>query len=780
MMAQLSRYGICYEAIQRVYRNAVVGHARRVLPEAYPDWQDRLKRAFSKEWDEAEANANERRLTGELGSELHDELDLLGVNHFHNLFEAFFDALFPDKTRESKRARQQERQAVLGWAREIRALRDPISHPSEEDLGYADAFRMLDSAFRLLQKIDSSAASQVDEWRDLLDPQELEEQQRPPLEGRLPSSEAIATRFVGRAAELDELRAWFGNVDSRRWALMGDGGKGKTAIAYEFACEIRDRAPVPCEFIIWLSAKRRRYGEGTVVDVQQPDFSDLDSALDWILGTYGWDEERTRITPEKRRRCLELLGQFPALVIVDDVDSLEGEGERAIEFFTVDGPSTRSRVLLTSRRQLFGLAPTTTVVAGFGDEEGYKFVQSRIELFDLDAGAFPENLRRRILAVTDGSPLFIEDLLRLCAAGVPANEAIRSWGGRAGDEARSYALEREFDMLSREARSVLVAAAASDEPVSLAELVAVTGLHNDVARRAVGELQRLFLLPKPRLIEEVERFGLNVNTRSLVRRQESNTDLYRSCVSGYHALSGEQLISRQRMRQVGDHIRQAVGLVKQDHHLEAEKTLQAGLQEFPNDPSLYAQLGWVYKAWKPKRRIADARDSFQRAYQLRHMNEPMYAHWAQLESDEKEWTKAAEAAERGLGMRAGSAELAFHAGYARSRLGQQLMSELQPRAEEQLLMARDHLRSAFRDPSSLTSYQSRVLQSRAYRALAITLDMLAATNASRQTPHDQGRSHGYALEGLGLLRRWTSEHPDDDVARTEAGPSEPRVGARIR
>ncbi len=38
-MGTTSNYSICYEPIQRLYRNAVVQHARTVLSEAFPDWQ---------------------------------------------------------------------------------------------------------------------------------------------------------------------------------------------------------------------------------------------------------------------------------------------------------------------------------------------------------------------------------------------------------------------------------------------------------------------------------------------------------------------------------------------------------------------------------------------------------------------------------------------------------------------------------------------------------------------------------------------------------------------
>jgi hypothetical protein len=80
-----------------------------------------------------------------------------------------------------------------------------------------------------------------------------------------------------------------------------------------------------------------------------------------------------------------------------------------------------------------------------------------------------------IHAVTEGSPLYVEDLLRLATV-VPVREAINVWRGKKGDEARAYALGRELDLLSPRAREVIVAASLGDGAVSLAEIEALTGI----------------------------------------------------------------------------------------------------------------------------------------------------------------------------------------------------------------------------------------------------------------------------------------------------------------
>ena len=86
---------ICFEAINRVYRNTVVQHIRRTIKANHPDdWLETLKLPLQKEWDTLQHNAELRRTTGEYGSQLTDEFDYIGVNNFYVLFEKYFAELF--------------------------------------------------------------------------------------------------------------------------------------------------------------------------------------------------------------------------------------------------------------------------------------------------------------------------------------------------------------------------------------------------------------------------------------------------------------------------------------------------------------------------------------------------------------------------------------------------------------------------------------------------------------------------------------------------------------
>jgi len=149
-----SNLSICYEGIQRHYRNSIVRHLRQSLIRDFPkDFKEKLKKPFkTEEWDSIVKNSDLSRSTGEISAEIKDDFDLLSVNHFFNIFEAHFDVLVPlDHTRVPHKTRI--RQTLLQWLKTVKTFRDPISHPSEEDLSYEDSFLVLDCARRTLQTL---------------------------------------------------------------------------------------------------------------------------------------------------------------------------------------------------------------------------------------------------------------------------------------------------------------------------------------------------------------------------------------------------------------------------------------------------------------------------------------------------------------------------------------------------------------------------------------------------------------------------------------------------
>src|SRR5262249_30371265 len=86
---------ICYQGIQRTFRNAIVVFVRTRLPRLHPtDHLQRMKKLFGDDWEKAAQNANQSRDMFGTTTAIRDDYDLLGTNHFFGLIEKFYDKLF--------------------------------------------------------------------------------------------------------------------------------------------------------------------------------------------------------------------------------------------------------------------------------------------------------------------------------------------------------------------------------------------------------------------------------------------------------------------------------------------------------------------------------------------------------------------------------------------------------------------------------------------------------------------------------------------------------------
>ncbi|MDR7409893.1 MAG: putative DNA binding domain-containing protein [Armatimonadota bacterium] len=286
-----------------------------------------------------------------------------------------------------------------------------------------------------------------------------EDQRSQPLVS-LPPRESIVVDFVGRSEELSVLNNWLSDPWLRRCSIVGQGGCGKTALAYEFATKVAEsRFPYSgkrIDCIVWLSAKRKRFYAGEVREVS-PDFSDFESLLSAILTAAGFTEYAELPVNERAAQVLELLSAFPTLLIVDDLDTLLGRRDdpdvaRAIEFVLDAIPKKeRAKVLVTSRQAVLWAQAVYVKAFPKDSDEGLAFVESRMKLLELESLLGREQ-KREILRVTDGIPLYVEELLRLIKITANPRRAIQEWQQHGGRRAREFALARECEALGKEAQ----------------------------------------------------------------------------------------------------------------------------------------------------------------------------------------------------------------------------------------------------------------------------------------------------------------------------------------
>jgi hypothetical protein len=114
-------------------------------------------------------------------------------------------------------------------------------------MSFEDSFGLLDCARRALirLKLDNEAAQVNDLMSRLVGRPLSANPETEPLEDRLPPSESIVVDFVGRESELQRLWERFEDPITRRWLLAGEGGKGKSALAFEFGKQVKMNGPAP-------------------------------------------------------------------------------------------------------------------------------------------------------------------------------------------------------------------------------------------------------------------------------------------------------------------------------------------------------------------------------------------------------------------------------------------------------------------------------------------------------------------------------------------------------
>ena len=147
-------------------------------------------------------------------------------------------------------------------------------------------------------------------------------------------------------AELEQLNQWLNDENSRLWLLAGDGGKGKSAIAYQFALIQRTICKSGnCNLAL---CKNKTVQCRNPYRNHAPDFWDLGSAV-----RTGRPKPAAQILTKRTRMEYLLIYQLSSFLTVD---SLEGPGISAMNFFH-EVLKTPSKILLTSRRIPFGMEP---------------------------------------------------------------------------------------------------------------------------------------------------------------------------------------------------------------------------------------------------------------------------------------------------------------------------------------------------------------------------------------------------------------------------------------
>lgn len=681
--------------------------------------------------------------------------ELYGVEHIWNIVNGnwrLFDPRFQDKRRTEV------------YLQEIAELRHNVSHRrSHHLLRRRDLARFVYNAQLLLRAIDSSDSARFEAIGTSL------EQGSTPwgaaLGGTLPTPQEIVPNFVGRDPQIRELSIWLTAPRPSPIVIWGYGGSGKSALAYHFAQSVREGAPDDLQAVVWLSAKVREFIAGEARD-RRADFHDIPSFGSSLWHSlYGDSPPDDQINPSN---IIDELNVTPTLIIVDDLDTILDNQELA-NFLLFELPRTSSKIVFTSRQRIPGLQ--TLEVEGFDEQELDSFIRARAREYQLDVAECIDRLPG-IKSVTDGFPLFVDDLLRHALL-FSLKTAMEDWSQRKGDAAREYALRRQLESLGETARKALITVSVANRPVSSLEVGDIAGYTDDDVQQALNDLLAWRLLARSEVNAAGQpTFSCNRNTDRLVQKTYGQDPLYKSYYASFRSLAGSEMPAAMK-RAVGGAIADANALVRRADYEAARDSLREAMSgELANSADLWGALGWVWSRTRSLEATIEARTAFQRSHSLGSRKEDTYFHWVQLErivADElisggdddallRQWRVAFQVVTEGIRRCGETTSLCQIAAYLKTREGKTLerMNQFTP-ARTCFLEAVEWARKALELPRSTSR---EIARSQLHRTLVVALggcgDHQKTAEAMNEWKREQGdRDFDYQRE-----REWLSGTPE--------------------
>lgn len=475
------------------------------------------------------------------------------------------------------------------------------------------------------------------------------------IDHNLPDRSFICSQFFGRKGYIDMLWEWSGDEFSRVRVLAGEGGLGKTSIAYEFAQAIVSDPPEDLQQVVWVTAKRVQFSGITNASILVPEthFSTFSELLAELCARIGCtDDEITGASDKMLQKFLkEALTITPCLVVVDDVDSLPTDDQKKVLEMGMSLSGTKSRLLMTTRFNQTYSSNLAIPIDGLDISNEYPaFVENLQKRYPY--ANLAEKQIKRMHDTTAGSPLFTESLYRLFRD-LSVDRAIQEWKGKHGEDARSAALKREIDQLSPEAKRVIVVVALLAPSCSLEELAQTTSYGDVRLMACIDELSAMFLVSAPAISTD-PRYTCDENTRTYVtgRGRELIGDYVR-VEANVRALRKDAGLSKQSVknRQVGLAIRQASAQLRAGKPEEALETVKQSKKSIRANFDLLTMEARIFLEGfnKPD----EARKLLRKCFDLGSRKDLMFRFWFDAEKGVGHNQGALEAAQRALDSGAG-------------------------------------------------------------------------------------------------------------------------------
>ena len=540
--------------------------------------------------------------------------EMYGVEHLWNIIDGNW-RLF--------RGSLHDRPRTESYLSEITELRNYLAHRRKSHVILrTDLIRPVGSCQRILSALSSPADERFSDAVESLSSGSTP--WGPSLDGNLPPSDEMYSEFVGRPSELHGLSEWL-STDRRQVLVWGYGGAGKSALAYKFACDVRDSAPEELMAVCWVTAKQTEFVQGVKKD-RHADFTDIESLIGSIWTALNGPGEMP--ADYGRGELVEELSVLPVLLIVDDFDTVSAD-ELLSEFLLYDLRNTAARIIYTSRQQLPGMKKLE--VPPFSGDELHDFIALRAAEY----GARQDECLRRatgIASVTEGYPLFVDDLIRHASI-FGIEEAMKNWSQKKGDAAREYALRRQVQYLGQNCAEVLMALSIANRGLLPVEISNIAGLTDGDVEAGLAQLLDWQMVNRA-VVDEYDSpvYRMSANTSRLVGQTFRGDYRLRTYSAAFKSLTGERVPEAKRQA-IGKVIHVSRELARTKSFEEARDYLFESMTgELADSPDLYGVLGLLHSRQRPLDvHIEHAREAFERSQRLGSSKTDTYYHWVMME-----------------------------------------------------------------------------------------------------------------------------------------------------
>ncbi|MFB9273732.1 RNA-binding domain-containing protein [Cohnella cellulosilytica] len=301
--------------------------------------------------------------------------------------------------------------------------------------------------------------------------------------------------FFGRKEEMADIMSKLVNHHKNYLlSLTGDGGIGKTSIAYKIAEQVKSDIEVgkgDFDDVIWISAKDQRiyFDERRELDREFNSLEDLYNKI--LLVFYDLNFIKGLSTKDKLNYVNEALNGNKFLFVLDNLEVFSDEDLSEINDFIKDTPHGH-KFLLTSRHDL--RVQEFVPIKQFGTDVTKQYIDNVIfELNKNEQGKVDEreiSLRfTEFYELTNGNPLYIKFFIAQMHRGRNLNEILERRNVESEKPLKAYCFDSTLFNLRPDELVLMYSLAVSEYGhLSLNELIGVTNLERVQLQKVLEDL----------------------------------------------------------------------------------------------------------------------------------------------------------------------------------------------------------------------------------------------------------------------------------------------------